>query len=426
MSGVARRRWSSLVVIVVASALVISGCAAVASAGTPQASGLFVHKVDQVPIIDGDASDPQWENVTGVASDRFSLRAVYDGNEIAMLAKMKAPYLTINTTGNWVWQNGAWTRWIDILQEKDLPIRNGYGTEWFSMYWEIEPFGMEQGGCDYTCHNVEGEYVRTSGHIFVNEEGLGGEADQWNILAKHGYGFPQWHDQGWVLGYEGAYQAGPLTFITNDPSDPFAVTGGEITFFGYGKDRIQTVINDPRYQEVENEDIAYCSQCHQAHDEAWIRAQSLHGDAGRMPYRRNGLTAPTYIERNPVNWADAVVLTETEIADGEAVKVASLSPAEIHEIWARYDAINALVPELIQQEPSGSYADIKVAARWADGEWTIELKRAMVTGYEDDVQFDDLTQRYVMSMTAVSGAPYGSEFSTGLDPTALIVYFETP
>lgn len=108
---------------------------------------------------------------------------------------------------------------------------------------------------------------------------------------------------------------------------------------------------------------------------------------------------PLYIETNPENWVDCMVLTQAEIDAGEAVPVADLSEADIVKYWDNYAALNGSVPHLVLQEPSGGQADVRVAANWYNGYWTVELKRNLVTGDDYDVQFDELTKDYYFGVS---------------------------
>lgn len=49
----------------------------------------------------------------------------------------------------------------------------------------------------------------------------------------------------------------------------------------------------------------------------------------------------------------------------------------------------ALLPAYLSTHPTGNRGDIDAAGRWAEGTWTIELSRALVTGYGEDVQFGE-------------------------------------
>ena len=52
------------------------------------------------------------------------------------------------------------------------------------------------------------------------------------------------------------------------------------------------------------------------------------------------------------------------------------------------DNIGASIPRyLVNSSPQGSVADVKAAAKWEKGNWTLELSRKMDTGNSDDVKF---------------------------------------
>lgn len=46
------------------------------------------------------------------------------------------------------------------------------------------------------------------------------------------------------------------------------------------------------------------------------------------------------------------------------------------------------VPQYLPGTPSGSQADVRAKATWADGWWTLELERKLDTGHADDTAFD--------------------------------------
>lgn len=52
-----------------------------------------------------------------------------------------------------------------------------------------------------------------------------------------------------------------------------------------------------------------------------------------------------------------------------------------------------MVNRFVYQQPTGSRADVKAKGIWENGRWTIEFARSLVTGHDDDVQFD-LTGNY--------------------------------
>jgi DMSO reductase family type II enzyme heme b subunit len=53
------------------------------------------------------------------------------------------------------------------------------------------------------------------------------------------------------------------------------------------------------------------------------------------------------------------------------------------------DHIGDAVPRyLVNPEPTGSIADVKTAAAWEDGLWTLEISRKLQTGHDDDIGFE--------------------------------------
>jgi hypothetical protein len=108
-----------------------------------------------------------------------------------------------------------------------------------------------------------------------------------------------------------------------------------------------------------------------------------HGD-GKGFYSRNRnkeKTGPVYIEANPLDDRDAMFMFKGEINAGEAAPIASF-PGGIPD--------GTIVPGRILDESKavGDVADPKVKGVFKDGYWTLEIKRALKTGSDKDVQFD--------------------------------------
>lgn len=88
----------------------------------------------------------------------------------------------------------------------------------------------------------------------------------------------------------------------------------------------------------------------------------------------------------------------------EVIETAGATLAEINKYWDKYQELGAVVPELILRDPSESRADIKQAGTRSNGEWTVEIKRALVTGNHDDVQFSDLSFHYLFGVSIMDNA----------------------
>lgn len=52
------------------------------------------------------------------------------------------------------------------------------------------------------------------------------------------------------------------------------------------------------------------------------------------------------------------------------------------------------VASIIVAPTVGDRGDVKIAGKWANGKWTVEITRKLVTGSKFDVQFDDLKKSY--------------------------------
>jgi len=355
---------------------------------------LLVKKVDSMPEIDGNPNDAVWKEAVGIATDSTTLKAIYTDKEVAFLYSIKKPEMTIVTPDCWYYDGNEFVQWREYVDSQGIPPKREFTL--LNMAWETSDFNMGDGGCEAMCHQNDDGSTR---HVVPP----GSSADFWNLLCKHGYGSPdRIYDTGFPLGYLGAFQEGTPTFNDRSANDPFKITSGSYTFIGWVDERAQTSFDDPDYtgKAGDTETGKYCMQCH---SEEWVEGSSLQGKPGKMAYRRNAIgfdkmyaTAPEYIKLNPKDFADAMVITDKDIADGKAVKIAGLSKDEIEKAWARYKEVNCLIPSFILQEPSDNMKQILYGARWADGYWTVEIKRNLTTPYPNDIQFDDINKKYNM------------------------------
>ncbi len=62
------------------------------------------------------------------------------------------------------------------------------------------------------------------------------------------------------------------------------------------------------------------------------------------------------------------------------------------------------VPGIVVAPFSGDRGDVAVAMHWADGTWTFEFSRKLVTGSEFDVQFKDLKKQYAFGVSVFDNA----------------------
>ncbi|MFA5536778.1 MAG: hypothetical protein WDA53_06390 [Bacillota bacterium] len=385
---------------------------------------LLAKKVDSMPEIDGNPDDPQWKQAVGIASHNTKLQAIYTDTEIALMYTVEDPSMSIVTPGCWYYDGDKFVQWRNYREELDDPVYRSW--EMYNMAWETSDFALDEGGCNYMCHEDDSGVM----HHMVPP---GSSADLWNFMCKHGFGPGAMQVTGSLLGSISHSQApGPISFLETDSKDPFQVTSGTFNFVGYLDERIQTWPDNPDFMgtALDTETGKYCTQCHTTQ---WMETYPLQGKPGKMLYRNNSLghenmsmTEPEYIKLYPENFADATLITEKDIAEGRAVKIADLSKAEVEKAWARYKELNCLVPEIILQEPSGNLAQVMYGARWSDGIWTVEIKRARVTGNPHDVQFDDISKSYSLA-TAVSFGAEGKRESGGFgNDVGIRVMLENP
>ncbi|MEE8397566.1 MAG: ethylbenzene dehydrogenase-related protein [Desulfobacterales bacterium] len=104
---------------------------------------------------------------------------------------------------------------------------------------------------------------------------------------------------------------------------------------------------------------------------------STHENLHYIPVGEETVPAPWYWEPGATG-DDAYSITQEEIINGEAVEIKD--PLSI----SRQDPI----PGYILFRPKGSGGDIGAKGVWDNGIWTLEIKRQLITGNNDDVQFD--------------------------------------
>ncbi|RPI91311.1 MAG: ethylbenzene dehydrogenase [Chloroflexi bacterium] len=85
---------------------------------------------------------------------------------------------------------------------------------------------------------------------------------------------------------------------------------------------------------------------------------------------------------------------------------------------AALDALPAgsYIPGIVKSPFAGDRGEISAAWEWADGVWTIEFSRALTTGSETDVQFEDLTGTYYFGLAVFENAQVRHAFQNGSTP----------
>ncbi len=114
-------------------------------------------------------------------------------------------------------------------------------------------------------------------------------------------------------------------------------------------------------------------------------------------YKRNGddnETRPLYYEPNPTDPEDARFIFQSEIDSGDAVRITPET---------RFSN-GTVIPGYILERPVGSRGDIEAKGVWRDGAWSLEIKRKLNNGHDDDVQFNTLrTYRFGVAVMDNTG-----------------------
>ncbi len=296
--------------------------------------------------MDGDTTDwagIDWTKDIPLANGRMvSMKAAVTLTDIYFLAKWDDATLSMTRGGSWSFDGSAWAK------------SSGQNEDRLGMLWNISipEEDWDARGCMNKCHtdiantNAGNDHTTNADDAYLP---TGQKADMWHMKAARS------------LGTVSANQAGVLTI---DPAS-HEVTAGEVSLVGYVDDK-------------------YVGDFTDSGD------GGRHGDAGGSTYSHNrnaDKNAPKYIETNPADYIDAMILRQAEIDNGEALEVATMAAGDLTNAWAVYAGFSAVVPERILRVPLDSRADVTQAAIWKDGVWYTEIKRALNTGNDDDAQF---------------------------------------
>ena len=76
-----------------------------------------------------------------------------------------------------------------------------------------------------------------------------------------------------------------------------------------------------------------------------------------------------------------------------------------------------VVPGIVLSPFTGSRADIKAKSHWKDGQWTLEVKRALVTTGDkaeiQDTQFNDLKKAYYFGISVFDNSQINHIYHEG-------------
>ena len=370
-------------------------------------------KVASIPPIDANWAPPDlksdlWKDAPVTQIGGMQWRAIYSDDTLSIYNRYPDPEAQISGSMNYSW-DAATKTWSQA---------DGIKAEYIDLAWFMQDSEVAQQGCDAFCH----EDPPGSGqmHHSVIESGV--YVDSWMFGGKHGwtwsgdksvtsvadYGLAKGPEERfWFMGNIAAKQDSPLIFNTNN-KDPRQVVAGNITLVDYAEDNV--IAPKDGHYDLDRSQVRdqYCINCHATIGLPYnpLAVDFTFPDAGEVKYSANWdvpYTSPKYMETKPVDFIDAMVMTQAEVNNGEAVLIADLTPEKITEYWNNYQAVNGLVPPNVLKPPSASQADVLVGMNWKDGFWTVEFQRKLVTSTpESDVQFSDLTKNYYFTYVGTS------------------------
>ncbi len=305
---------------------------------------------------------------------QISLKAVHTDVEIFFKAKWNDHTASLTRGGAWEFVGGAWSRGENSEQSEDrlafyFPIGSPTGA----------PYATE--GCMTKCHM----YWPTDTDPHVSIHGI--VDDAW---LESGRG-DMWHSKG--ARCSPVLSAWGTGLVVDE--ETHEVTAGMLSTIGYADDKYVDIWQD---DSINGED------------------GGRYGDAGTSTYSHNRIgdkSRPKFMETDPTDYADAMVLLQSEIDNGETVGDATtgVSDVDAADYWPAYTALKAIVPERILRMPAGSRGDIKFGAVWSNGIWTAEFARALNTGNDDDVQFNTALE-YLFNVAAFENSRHGYEHRT--------------
>jgi hypothetical protein len=377
-------------------ACLLAGCAGTGSLVTTppmDPDKLNAVSVAADPIVDGDASDPQWAGAPALtislgdgadtrdcetchsfsSTTTVTLQAVHSGDRLTILARWPDAAASFTRRYAWTYWSGNWLK-LNSDQNEDR-------IAFFFPNGAIGGDDFNTGGCMTKCHVTDkhdGDTCIQECHTasvkrvpgYRDEVYLAaGTADLWQSMACR------------TMAVQGAVG----TDLTID-SFTHEVVGGKITLYGY--------LDDEWVGQYEDTETG-----------------GRFEDSGTTAYVENwisGTTKPKYMETNPTDFADAMFLTQAEIDGGEVVgdPATGVSASDADLYWPAYEALSAVVPEQILRTPSGSMADVTMAATWENGFWTAEISRRLSTGAGDDVLFTP-GQMYVFGVAIMDNSGGG-------------------
>lgn len=341
------KKFVQVSAIILGLALIVSAVP-FASVHAALEGNVYAAYVATAPTIDGTI-DTEWDSAVeltitvtlGAVTQDVLLKFLYDDTYIYVLSQWDDDTMSLVRGAQGydpIGYSGAWMQ----NSTNDWIHQIGGSEDRITFMWDINATGFDTSGCMVKCKGTgpSSAYLSTEGEF----------GDMWHMKAAR------------CLGVTSASQTGTPTINSGNEA-----TAGSFSFLGYTDDKYVTYDEAPHTGDG-----------------------GRHGDSGSGTYEHNrnsDKSAPIWMESNPTDYIDAMIIRESEISS-DCFNVTAASQSTIDAAWAIYDSFDAIVPERILSNPSGSRGDIQQGATWIDGTWTSEMKRELDTGNSDDVIFD--------------------------------------
>ena len=311
----------------------------------PEGSALVSLPVTEDIVVDGVADDALWANaaelVIPVAGgfNNFKadakLKSVYTADRVFFMVTYADPTQSFFRSP---WQKQEDGSWKQIKDPDDKGGDNNvYYEDKFALIWTINNStkNFENTGCFISCHAGENSDVKGYGNLYTASEGELGDLWHWKSVRNDGQIDDQYLD--WTkFDLEKSKEAGRKS----DAKE----SGGYVDNFAS--------MPDP--------------------DDA---AKTVPDNT------KPGFTSPSI---------DLTTGAPGYILDSEKV---ALDQAALDAM-----PVGSIIPGIVKSPFVGDRGDISAAWKWADGQWTVEFSRKLVTGSKTDVQFSDLAAKYFFGL----------------------------
>lgn len=325
------------------------------------AGALVAFPVSAAPTLDGLADDAVWADAEEIVVEvqngfnnfetKARLKAVYTADDVYFLLTYEDP------TESWFrspWQKQEDGTWKQIKDPDDKGGDNNlYYEDKFAMIWNINNSiaDFNEKGCTVACHDGENPDLKPFGNKYTANEGELGDIWHWKSIRNLNQIDDQYLDST-RFDAEKAKEAGRKS----DAKD----SGGYADNFA--------AMPDP-------------------------------ADATKtVPDKtRPGYTSPNI---DMTTGAPGYILDSEKIA---------LDQAALDAL-----PVGSYIPGIVKSEIVGDRGQISAGWTWADGAWTIEFGRALETGSETDVQFNDLAAQYFFGLAIFENAQVRHAFQYGV------------